>query len=342
MNRNPEYEKMPKHLKGLDLTEKAQQQLNKLKWVVTEKIHGANFSFVYEHRQLRYAKRKEYLRWTDDFFGFQRVAVHMEEAVLSLFEQLQQDIPATKYILYGELYGGGYPHPQVTADPDVQAIQTGIYYSPAVRFCAFDIAIESAEGHKTYLDYELTLDYLQRFGIHCIQPLFTGKLNEALDFDIRINSMIPAQLQLPEILPNLIEGVVIKPLRHSGLEALDIRPILKRKNPEFDEEKKFHEAEKWSFVPDVQSKSARLDFIVEEMSRYLTENRLNSALSKTGRLDFNNESRIAEVKKELQLDIFVDFNTDNADILGDLKEDDMQWLRNRIAAQIAGFINSFR
>lgn len=59
------YEKMPSSLKKLELSEKEFSQLEKLLWVVTEKIHGANFSFIYENGQLRLAKRKDYLAWDD-------------------------------------------------------------------------------------------------------------------------------------------------------------------------------------------------------------------------------------------------------------------------------------
>lgn len=341
MSKNSEYEKMPRNLKGLDLSEKELQNLNKLKWVVTEKIHGANFSFVYENRKLLYAKRKEYLSWDDDFFGFQAVAAEMEDRVIGLFEQLKRDFPADRYIMYGELFGGKYPHPDVTPDEQVQAIQTGVYYSPSIRFCAFDIAIETEEGPKTYLDYDVSIAYFERFDIFHAKALFCGKWNEALNFDTRIDSRVPGQLNLPELTPNLIEGVVIKPFSHSGVNGPAIRPIIKLKNPEFEEEKKFHEAEKWSFIPDVRSRSEELSFIVDEMANYITENRLNSALSKTGRLDFGNEKRMSDIKKEFQEDILVDFNADNGHILADLDEPKLQWIRDRIGDRIAEFINGF-
>jgi hypothetical protein len=76
------------------------------------------------------------------------------------------------------------------------------------------------------------------------------------------------------------------------------------------------------------------------MANYITTNRLNSALSKIGRLDFTNEKRLHEIKKEFQDDIFYDFNNDNANILGDLDEPKIQWLRDRIAIRIAEFITT--
>ena len=48
MNDFSEYEKIPQNFKSLNLDEKTFQELEKVKWVVTEKVHGANFSFIYE------------------------------------------------------------------------------------------------------------------------------------------------------------------------------------------------------------------------------------------------------------------------------------------------------
>jgi hypothetical protein len=80
------YEKMPPSLKKLGLSESDFSELEKPKWVVTEKVHGANFSFVYKNGTLRFAKRKAYLSWTDDFFGFQLVVNKIESNITPLFE----------------------------------------------------------------------------------------------------------------------------------------------------------------------------------------------------------------------------------------------------------------
>ncbi len=338
MKKNSEYEKIPKTLKQLGLTEKALHDLGKLQWVVTEKIHGANFSFAYDNQKLLFAKRKEYLHWHDDFFGFQEVVSRLEDRVLALFEQLSLDVRADKYILYGELFGGQYPHPGVPAHPGVAAIQTGVYYAPGVHFCAFDLAFETGEK-KHYLDYGAAIRYFEAFGIFYARVLFAGKLNEALDFDLRINSTIPALLKLPALDANLIEGVVVKPLRHSELKNVEPRPILKLKNAEFDEEKKFHEAEKWSFIPRISSHSEALSFILEEMAGYVNANRLNSALSKTGRLDPGNPARLQMIREEVLADVWADFNLNHNQLLDDLRADQQEWLQNRIKALINGQLN---
>jgi len=337
MKKNSEYEKMPQSLKAFGFDEKASQEIGKLKWVVTEKIHGANFSVVYEHPKLLFAKRKEYLAWSDDFFGFQEVVVRLENQILQLFEQISLDIPANKYIIYGELFGGKYPHPQVTPCSHVEAIQTGVFYSPAIEFCAFDIAFE-IQGVKQYLDYEKALVYFEKFGLFYAKPLFIGKFNEVLNFGLRINSTLPRLLQLPEIENNLIEGVVIKPLKHNKLKNVAVRPIIKLKNPEFDEDGKFHEAEKWSFIPKILSNSEELSFLMEEISPYINSNRLQSAVSKTGKLDSMNQQRMQHIKTEILEDVWTDFNIHHQGILNDLTLEKQDWLKQRVKALIESYL----
>ena len=183
MNDFSEYEKIPQSFKSLNLDEKAFQELEKVKWVVTEKVHGANFSFIYEldndndsnnNYKLFFAKRKEVLSWNDDFFAFQLLINQIEDQILILFEALNKEISkeiskeysnnttifVKKYIIFGELFGGEYPHINIPKNLDVQAIQTGVYYSNNIGFYAFDIAFEienkeeNNQPERIYLDYE--------------------------------------------------------------------------------------------------------------------------------------------------------------------------------------------
>lgn len=328
------YEKMPNNLKKLGLNENDFSQMEKLKWVVTEKVHGANFSFIYENGNLKFAKRKEYLNWTDDFFGFQLVVNKMEDNILRLFEKLSNEITGEKYMVYGELFGGKYPHSEVNPIKDLHAIQTGVYYTPTIEFCAFDIAIETnGSDSKYYLDYETSVAYFKQFEIFYAQPLLIGKFNEAMNFNIRMNSSIPKEFNLPELQENLIEGVVIKPFNQTD-NTLFSRPIVKLKNPEFDEEEKFHEAEKWSFIPNISSKTEDLSFIIEELRNYVTKNRLKSAISKIGELDLGNQLRISEIKIEFLEDVITDFNENNNNLLNDLSSDEKKWIIERVNSEI--------
>ncbi|MDQ0109528.1 Rnl2 family RNA ligase [Chitinophaga terrae (ex Kim and Jung 2007)] len=327
------YEKMPNSFKKLQLDESDFSRLEKLKWVVTEKVHGANFSFVYEDGSLKFAKRREYLKWTDDFFGFQLVVSRLENNILRLFERLSAEIQGSKYIVYGELFGGKYPHPDVEEDKQVQAVQTGVYYTPGIHFCAFDIAIETADG-KQYLDYETAVNYFEQFGIFYAKPLFIGRFNEALNFNTRINSAIPSAFQLPELSNNLIEGVVVKPFNQPADSQFGDRPIVKLKNPEFDEEEKFHQAARWSFIPEVSSKTEDLSYIVDELKTYVTANRLKSAVSKIGALDMSNETRVAEIQSEFLEDVLTDFKENYGNILEEFSAEEKEWVMERLKSAI--------
>lgn len=333
------YEKMPSSLKKLNLSEQQFAQLHKVHWVVTEKVHGANFSFVYENRILGFAKRKARLDWNDDFFGFQLLAQRLEDNILALFEALSLDFPAEKYTLYGELFGGAYPHSDIPAIPDLNAIQTGVYYSPDIHFCAFDIAIETTE-YRYYMDYETALSYLEKAGIFHAQILYQGSLTTCLDFDIAFDSSLPNLLGLPPLDANLVEGVVLKPL-HNVLPPSDpsyFRPTLKLKNEAFAEELKFHQAQKWSFTTTEKTNSVRLNFLLLDLRNYVTKNRLNNVLSKIGRLDFENEKRLKEIKISYLEDVWQDFNLEHEEILDLLDSKEQEWLQNRLFAEIKTLI----
>jgi Rnl2 family RNA ligase len=269
------------------------------------------------------------------------VVCRLEDQVLGLFEALSLDVKADRYILYGELFGGKYPHPDVPVHPGVEAIQTGVYYAPAVHFCAFDLAFE-ADEKKQYLDYDAAIRYFENFGILYARVLFSGRFNEALAFDTRIPSRVPAQLGLPPIGDNLIEGIVIKPLRHSDAKEVAGRPVIKLKNAEFEEEKKFHEAQKWSFIPNVSAKSEDLSFIVDEIAGYINANRVDSAVSKTGRLDVGNPARLQAVREEMLADVWADFNGTHHGLLDELSAAQRDWIRQRTIALINSQLNHYR
>lgn len=326
------YEKIPQDFRKFD--EQTLNQLNKLPWVVTEKVHGANFSFIYEHKKLKFAKRKGYLQWSDDFFGFQIVVNALESQIISLFEELSLNIIADRYIIYGELFGGSYPHTEVISDVFFQPIQTGVYYSPNIHFYAFDIAIETNEGIKYYLNYKQVIDYFEKYQLIYAKPLFIGKLNEALNFNTRFNSTLPAVFDLPELEHNLVEGVVVKPFTHLSKFENNFRPIIKIKNTEFDEQEKFHQAAKWSYIPDVSSNSEELGFLIEELRKHITVNRLNSAISKVGALNAHNQQRLIEIEQEFLKDIIADFNEENNDVLADLQDFQRKWIEDRVHAEL--------
>jgi Rnl2 family RNA ligase len=338
------YEKMPDSIRKLGLDLHDTKLLDTVEWVVTEKVHGANFSFSLQEGVLRYAKRKDYLRWTDDFFGFQLVAERLDNAIMRLFERIARDHPFHEAVIYGELYGGQYPHSAVPADPRVQAIQTGIYYAPSIEYYAFDIAILPAADatERYYLDYAQAILYFEECGVPYAKPLLIGKLNQALFMDTRFDSKVPSSLGLPDIGPNLVEGIVLKPHRNivvqTGKGAL--RPILKIKNKEFAEEQ-FHEAQAWSYVHAGASASERLLFLVPDLRRYISSNRLQSTFSKIGNLAGADAQRIQAIRDAFIADAVESFLEDNRELQGEFSADDLLWLQARLGGAAQDCIDAF-
>ncbi|MGH2507809.1 MAG: RNA ligase family protein, partial [Ktedonobacteraceae bacterium] len=210
---------------------------------------------------------------------------------------------------YGELFGGAYPHPNVPALADFEPIQTGIYYTPDLAFCIFDLAISGSQLPYRYLDYDQAITLLQRTGLLYASPLLIGTYQEACDYPVEFQSTLPALLGLPSLAQdNKADGIVLKPLRAIPTDKGWIRPMLKRKIAAFAEDKRFHQAQKWSRPSSLQHAGA-LDLLKWEAFSQLTENRLRSAISKIGYRGFRAPSKsrylfqlfIADILEQLEV-----------------------------------------
>jgi Rnl2 family RNA ligase len=283
------YEKIAESLEQWYRDEAASRLLEKAQWVVMEKIHGANFCFLTNGTEVLCASRKQVLGPADDFFGYQAVAAQLRRKILDLFALVKAShSEASRALVYGELFGGHYPHPDVPPDLTVQPIQTGIAYAPSIEFCAFDLAIEdeSQNQQKTYLAYDAAIKLFEQVGLLYARPLLIGSFQEALNFPLGFASTIPKLLGLPPLpAENQAEGVVIKPLKTILLPSGKgmSRPMLKRKIAAFAEDKRYHQAEKW-VAPRPKAEQSALDLLTWEAFNLVTANRLQSAISKTGAL----------------------------------------------------------
>jgi Rnl2 family RNA ligase len=329
MNFHP-YHKIHENFAHLQLDPKDMKKLDKVSWVVTEKIHGANFSVHLSENELFYAKRKEILQPTDDFFAFQLMVERLEKNFRNIYQILLNQYPSLQSCsIYGELFGGEYPHPEVQADNRIQAIQTGIYYSPNIEFCVFDIKIQKEEVND-FICYEEVVRVCKNANLLYANPLLIGKLTEAMSFDIRIDSQIPKLLRLPALPQrNLIEGIVIKPFQHLTISTSkgEIRPILKIKNPEFSEVEEYHLAQKWSFVP---SKDELVEFFWAELQHFATKNRWNNILSKIGIPKMNDSSKISQIVELFMEDVLESFGETNGDFLSQFSSEQIMQLKRNL------------
>jgi Rnl2 family RNA ligase len=278
------YEKIVERPEQWGLDAAGYRALKKSPWVVTEKIHGANFALIGEGTQVRCAKRKALLAEGEDFFGHTALLPRLVPAVHWLSTEVRTRHPDTvRVTLYGELFGGAYPHPEVAPVPGVQAVQTGVYYSPRIEFCAFDLAWEDARGARHYLDYDVLRSLCEAVKVLVAQPLFIGRYEEALEYPTGFESHMPGWLGLPPLPGNKAEGIVLKPVKDLWVPTAKghVRPVLKHKIAEFAEDTRFHGATKWT-PKAAEGAWLSLEDLRGLATAFANEARLASAVSKLG------------------------------------------------------------
>ena len=181
-------------------------------WAVQEKVRGVNASFLCDDLDVRMARRTAILDPLEPFYGYQAVLERYSGHIYHIFNLVRLACPSmTSIAVYGELFGGAYPHPDVPPHPRAKPVQKGVWYSPGLDFYAFDLYVFTREG-GFFLPVEET-DYLfSTAGLLYARDLFIGTLDDCLDYPCVFPTTIPAELGLPPISENYCEGIVLKPL----------------------------------------------------------------------------------------------------------------------------------
>lgn len=272
-------------------------------FVVQEKVHGANLSFITNGSQLLSAKRTDLLAEGEKFFNEHLVKEKYAHAIFALFKELATTHQATTVTIFGEIFGGGYPHSAVEKDPNAQLVQRGIYYTPSNDFFAFDILI----NHETYLDVNTANQLFEKYGFLYAKTLFQGYLQQALAFGNTFKTNIPTLFGLPEIEGNLCEGTVIRPVMPLFLKS-GSRVLLKSKNEAWLENNNHIDKavlRELFNIGEAQQLSEPAIELCEEIYKLITKNRLANVLSKIGEVNPNKE--LGKVTGLLNKDILEEF-----------------------------------
>jgi len=242
-------------------------------WIALEKVHGSNFGFTTDGKEIICSKRTSFLNENDKFYDFQGIRDMYRERVFKLFELCAEMHPGLESLtIYGELFGGIYPHPNVQAIDGVSHVQKGIYYCPNIEYYAFDIKLKNL-GYMSYDDCERLF---QETNFFYAKVLVRGTFDEVYNSNHIFQSTIPQLLGLPPIEHNFAEGIVIKPV--FNLYSKKSRIILKKKIDAFSEilkPKRMPKNNNNNQNPDDKN-------LTEEIKCYCTENRLRNVLSKIG------------------------------------------------------------
>ena len=203
-------------------------------WAVQEKVHGANVSFLCDDLDVRMARRTAVLAPEERFFGYQEVLERYSGQVYHVFNRVRLSCPRmTAIALYGELFGGSYPHPDVVQDPARQPVQQGVHYAPGYDFYAFDLYVFTPEG-GFFLPVAEATALFSAAGFLYARNLYIGRLDDCLNYPCVFPTTLPTELFLPSLEGNFCEGIIIKPLV-PVLLGDGTRICIKKKNPAFSQ-----------------------------------------------------------------------------------------------------------
>uniref|UniRef100_A0A7M5USC7 RNA ligase domain-containing protein n=1 Tax=Clytia hemisphaerica TaxID=252671 RepID=A0A7M5USC7_9CNID len=238
-----EYEKMQNSFSRLIVT----KEMEKAEWTVTEKIHGANFSFHINKDEVKVARRRDFLNENENFFNhldaeFMRTYPEKMRQVFEDVVKRYTDKQIKHITVWGEIFGGLYEVDGETLKgaKKCSPVQLEVLYTPNIEWVAYDISYKTTDSKTTeqeYLDYEVALEIFKTNEIFHLKPLFVGRINEVFDYNLRFDSTLPKILGYPELPKgsNIVEGVVAKQMKNLKFKKGGGRAIVKLKNPEFAE-----------------------------------------------------------------------------------------------------------
>jgi hypothetical protein len=248
----------------------------------------------------------------DDFFGHHRVHDRLSGPLRALF--VGHRAAAERLLVYGELLGGGYPHPDVAPIPGVQPIQTGIWYTPDVAFLAFDVVAEDQQGRRRWWGHAEMTAALGSAGVPMLEAMFIGRYTEAQEQTADFQTTIPARYGLPALADNHAEGVVLKPSEPILVQGR--RPTIKNKAARFAEDARYHQAARWATPP---PQAAPLDLLEFAIVSRLNPARFASARSKLGQ-----SAPATTLSAEIYADVMVDIRAAHGDLFRRLSPEDAQ------------------
>jgi Rnl2 family RNA ligase len=248
-------------------------------YVVQEKVHGANLCFITNGIDIISAKRTELISDDENFYNSKKVLKKYESKIFQLFKLISDKfIDVSQVTLFGELFGGVYPHTDVEKVSTAVFIQKGVYYCPDNDFYAFDILVNKEQ----YLDTDTINSLFETVGFLYARTLFRGSLNDCLQYPNNFQSQISKWIGLPDLAQNICEGVVIRPIQPCFFRN-GSRVLIKNKNEKWIENNNYIDKDILKLLLNQnETLSDDAQILCEEITKYITINRLQNVISKIG------------------------------------------------------------
>jgi Rnl2 family RNA ligase len=295
-------------------------------FIVQEKAHGSNLSYWTSNGiDFSAAKRSGMVEKDEKFYNHDLVLEELKPKFIHIWNQLNKIKPIHQLAIFGEIIGGNYPHKTVEKVKGASKVQKGIFYSPGNIFYAFDIMINA----ETYLNIEETTHLFEGSGVFYAKTLFKGNLVDCLNFPNEFESTIPKELGLPELKPNICEGVVIKPNDCLFLNN-GSRVVLKNKNEKWSENTKFNKV-----IKPQEALPEKITKLQEAISTYVTLNRFNNVVSKLGVISMNDFGKILGLFNK---DIIEDFTKDYHSFIVELEKKEIKLITKSFGKKAVGIV----
>lgn len=309
------------------------QMPDDLKYVVQEKVHGANASFLCDGNEIKFAKRTALVMADEQFYGYAELVDLYRGKILALTKDVMKQCPGVMQVsIFGELFGGFYPHPDVPVIRDMVPVQKGIWYCPGHEFYGFDIYV-IYEGDGTFLSVEETNSLFEKYGFFYAKTLFTGTLDDCLAHPNAFVSHIPEWLGLPPIENNICEGIVIRPVVPMFLRN-GSRVMIKSKNERFAE-KKTQRGPGPELDP-AANYSNEMKELMAVLATFITEPRLDNVVSHIGEVQLPRD--FGKLTGLFAKDIFEDFMKENAVAYNELERKEQKTINKELAKLAATMI----
>ena len=289
---------------GKFLESMIKQGLHTGEWVATEKVHGCNFSFVTDGISIWNAMRSVVMGADQSFKGSKHVEKYRVK-VLEIYEELEQNGMielGDTLVVFGELFGGNFFGNKIEG---CSKVQPGMSYHPGNEFVVTDIQIfPELEEDNYILTYKERLDVVKD-RIPLVPEIARGNLLDLVQMDPLYNSHVPALfgLEIPEGEFAMSEGFVFVPV-DGNVNKGDHRCILKLRNKNFKGQNK----DKKKRAPAGSNLSEADTLVFSEFTTYITEDRLETVLSKVPDVKWSEFNRVVGL---LLVDAKEDFEKDN-------------------------------
>lgn len=297
-------------------------------FIVQEKAHGANLSiWTVDGQSFRIAKRTAFLEEGETFFNYEEVIEKLNTQLSNLWKAVFERYEAKDMVLYGELLGGYYPHPEVDKVKGAVMVQKGVYYTPENLFYAFDLTINEGE----IVPVEEANALFEEFGFFYAKTLCRGSLEEVLAYPNEFETTLPKLLGYPFIEGNTCEGTIIRPVNEIRLRT-GKRVLFKNKNEKWSEIKKVVRKPEGPKEPQVVTPVMELQ---KEIILYVTENRLENVISKIGDVS---EKDLGKLMGLFCNDVIEEFEKDFEKRLAAFEKKERKQITKYITPKVLGLV----